>query len=517
MPRAARLVLLALLAPAVAAGQATTGSRYLTDASWTAPFLDHLDRAGLLPGLDPLTRPLSRRAVARAVSAVDTAGLAPAVTTTLGAIATELADPVHAARWALDGRIGMSAASDPSRWILRPFADSAGLYPTGALEASVEFPYGVLVTKPTLDNRLKYDPTYLGKKDRVIAGRDAATYVLASGRWFGAFLGRVDRNWGPPETHGLLLSPVPYSLDHLLVRFGGDRLRLEMLASQLDPIVPWDTATPEPVQRWLVSHRLVVHPSARLAFSLGESILYAGDALPWRFLNPATLGLLTIYDAGPEANALLAADAVWHAGRATRLFGQLLVDDLQVDNSTQGDQEPPAYGLTLGASGGLGRGRFAWTASYTRVSNLAYRTPLNEHQYSVDGLGIAREYSDYDEAQARLTVLAAPGLLLGGSVAVQRQGEGDFHQPYPPVDAFADSLTFLTGTVSTAVQPGLEAAWSPRPWVMARLSLGYRSTSDAGHVAGASEDRWVWRVGVSLRRRYAGTFPTDHAADNRHD
>ncbi len=499
----AALGLALLLAPAAAAQ--APADRYLHPGSWTQPFLDHLDRAGVLRGLDPLTRPLRRGAVAAAVAAAESSALDVPTQGTLRLLAREFPGAADSGvSWELDGRVGVTGASDASRWTLRPQAEAARLHPLGVLEASLAMPHLTVVTVPWLDNRLKYDTLYAGKQDRTIAGRVGTAYVLASWRWFDAFFGTVDRNWGPPEAEGLLVSGAPYTTEHLAVRIGPERLRLEMTVAQLDTLVPWDSVAP--VERWVVSHRLVVRPSASLAFSLGESVVHAGSGTPWRFLNPATMGLLTIYDGADDANSLLGADVVWHAASRLRLFGQVLVDDIQVDNSSLGDQEPPAYAFTAGASGGAFAGRVAWTALYTRVSNLAYRTPRREHQYTSQGVGLARNWSDYDEARARATLLAAPGLLLGASLTIQRQGEGDMRERYPAASTYADSLTFLTGTVERSIQPGLEAAWAPSPWVSVTGSVAWRRTSNVGHAAGVDDDRAVWRFGVSLRRRYGGTF-----------
>jgi hypothetical protein len=496
------LVAVILATPVGAAAQAPA-DRYLLPTSWTQPFLDHLDRAGTLRGLDPLTRPLRRGAVASSIADAEFRADDEITLGTLRLLAREFDEPDSGGTsWVLDARAGISGASDASRWTLRPQTEDARLYPVGALEAVLRLPHVVVTTVPELDNRLKYDTLYTGKQDRVIAGRAGTAYVLASWNTFDAFFGLVDRNWGPPEAEGLLVSSAPYSTEHLALRIGPERLRLEMTVAQLDTLVPWDSVTP--VTRWVVAHRLVVRPTASLALSLGESVVQAGTGTPWRYFNPVTLGLLTNYDGGDDANALLSADVVWQAAARLRLFGQVLVDDIQVDDNAQSDQEPPAYGFTAGASGGLAAGRVAWTVLYTRVSNLAYRTPRREHQYTSRRIGLARNWSDYDEATARATFLAAPGLLLGAGLTLQRQGEGDIRERYPAVSAFADSLAFLTGTVERSVQPSVELAWAPSPWVSVTASGAWRSTSNAGHVAGTDDDRMVWRIGVILRRRYLG-------------
>src|SRR5207247_11366315 len=84
----------------------------------------------------------------------------------------------------------------------------------------------VLVSHPYFDTRLKWDPDYFGKKDRVVAGRTAEAYVSAQWRFGELFFGSVDRNWGPRIADGLLVSPNPYSYDQLDVRIGTEGVYL---------------------------------------------------------------------------------------------------------------------------------------------------------------------------------------------------------------------------------------------------------------------------------------------------
>src|SRR2546422_5865817 len=39
------------------------------------------------------------------------------------------------------------------------------------------------------------------------------------------------------------------------------------------------------------------------------------------------------------------------------VFGQFMLDDIQIDRKTPADQKPSSYGLTVGAKGGLGLDR----------------------------------------------------------------------------------------------------------------------------------------------------------------
>ncbi len=509
------LLLLAALAAPLATPLAaqTESGRSLSVSSWAAPYVEHLVRAGVLRGLDPLSRPLRYGDVARALAAVDTEALAAPARATVRLLQREFGDtaaPDDSVRWRVAAAGGALAASDPSRWALRPGPDTARLLPQLGVEASLEMPHLVLVTHPRIDNRLKYDPDYHGKKDRFIAGRNEDAYVAWDSRWAGVFFGIVDRNWGPPEAEGLLLSPSAYGFDHFLVRLGPRRFRIELLATQLDDLTPWGDSL-HPVSRALTLHRLVVVPSDAVAFSLFEGVVYAGTANdpraiePW-YLNPLNSLLLQQFQDVPGSNALVGLDASARVRGSLRLAGQFYLDDIQIDRRTAGDREPPSYGFTLVGTGGFARGAGSWSALYTRVTNLSYRTPLRQEQYSLRGLGIARNWSDYDQATVRATADAAPRLLASLELTWLRQGEGDFRLPYPQVADYPTTPTFLQGVVERTARVAAQAVWTPVPDVTLSADVGRHFIANAGHVSGRSAQRWVWRVGVEVRRAAAGTL-----------
>ena len=510
----ARATFLLLLTATATPLAAQTGSgRALSVSSWASPYVEQLIRAGVLRGLDPLTRPLRRGDVAQALAAVDSTALSASTRATVRMLQREFEDTAVAedsVRWRIEAAGGLLAASDPSRWALRPGADSGRVYPQLGVEASLEMPHLVLVTHPRIDNRLKYDPDYHGRQDRFVAGRNEDAYAAYESRFLGLFFGTVDRNWGPPETEGLLLSPSSYGFDHLLVRLGPRRLRVELLATQLDDLTPWGDST-HPVSRALTLHRLVAVPSDAIAFSLFEGVVYAGTANdprsvePW-YLNPLNSLLLEEYQNVPPSNALVGVDVSARAGGTARLAGQFYLDDFQIDRKTAADREPPSYGLTLVGTGGWGRGAGSWSALYTRVTNLAYRTPARQEQYTQRGLGIGRNWSDYDQATVRATANAAPRLLASLELTWLRQGEGDFRLQYPQVGDYPTTPTFLQGVVERTARVAVQAVWTPASDITVSADVGRHFIANAGHVSGRSASRWVWRLGLEVRRGAEGTL-----------
>ena len=500
--------------PAETAPRGLESGLYLPLDSWTTPFVEHLIRAGVLQGLDPLTRPLKRADVARAVAAVDTSDLAASVKSQLRLLAWELEERPDTVRWKVDGGVSVEGASDASRWAWRPSKDSSGVFPRADLAFSLEMPHFAFVTHPAADNRLRHDPEYIGKKDRFVAGRNDEAYLIGSWKYLDVFFGIADRNWGSPDVQGLLLSNAPYAYDHLFLRLGPRRLRLEMLVTQLNDLPTWADSVGQQqtgplARRFLSVHRLVVMPSDRVAFSLSEAMLYANEGginrgfEPW-YLNPLNLWLLAQYQGKTTGNSLLAGDVTWQARRDLRFFGQLYLDDIQVDRTQKSDREPPGYGFTLDASGGALGGAVSWTAFYTKVTNLAYRTPANQEQYTSDSVGLARAQDDYDQLTARVTTAPALRALLTGELTYIRQGQGTIGTHYPAVSQYADSLWFLTGVVQRTLRVAAQASWTPVPGVNLSADVGRHFIWNANHVQGVRGDRWVWRLRAEIRRRVSG-------------
>jgi len=509
-----RVLFLSLLAtlPLATTLQGQSASPYVPLSYWGMPYVEHFIARGVLVDPAPLTRPLRAADLVSALQTMDTAALSPRERAVVRRIAADLDLREQGPVGRIEGHLGATAATNALRDPLeigrgvprRPDGPSRG-FVAGGLDLRLLFGPLVLVTHPVFDTRLKFDPDYEGKKDRTIAGRNAEAYVSAQWRYGDLFFGSLDRNWGPPAAQSLLLSASPYSYDHFALSLGTRGLRLEALLTQLDDIN--DTAGIAE-HRYFVAHRLVFHPPGRTSVALweGEVLAGAGRQLePW-YANVLNLGLLAQYDQGSAANSLVGFDVRTAVGR-TALFASLLIDDIQVDRgggAASGNNEPPSYGATLGAQGALGPA--AWTAFYTRVANLTYRTPNPAETVERRGVGLGRNFSDYDQATVRASLLAAPGALLTSEVTLLRQGEGDFRLPYPAVAAYDSTPTFLAGTVQRTVRLALGARVDRPRWSLAGDGGVHLVHNDA-HVAGAQATRWVGSVQFTWRFRGERALP----------
>src|SRR5438128_898129 len=410
--RLALLMVTLLVSPALTGGAklaAQEPSPYLPLAHWATPYLEHLIARGAIADPSPLSRPFVQADVAAALSTADTTRLSGAERRVVRAILAALGrPPADGKPWArADGHVAATGASHARRDPLRAAGPGHGTAAAGVAIQALLGPIAV-VTHPYLDTRLKYDPDYDGKKNRVIAGRTAEAYLDARWRFGELFFGSLDRNWGPPALEGLIVSPSPYSYDHLALSLGTRRIQVQGIVTELDDLP--DTAG-QSNHRFFIAHRLLWRPSNATTLGFWEGAIAAGRARtlePW-FANILNLGLLVEYDRNVSVNSLLGADFETRLGQS-KLFAQLLLDDIQIDRATAADSEPAAYGLTLGATTVVRD--VVLTGYYTRVANLTYRTPNPAETVESRFVGLGRNFSDYEQATLVASLVAGPGVLL---------------------------------------------------------------------------------------------------------
>ena len=503
---ALRVATLLLLSPALTGGAMLAGqevSPYLPLGHWATPYLEHLIARRAIADPSPLSRPFTQADVVRALSAADTTRLGGAERQVVRAILAALGrPPADGKPWArADGHVAATGASHARRDPLRAAGPGRGTAAGGLAIQALLGPVAV-VTHPYFDTRLKYDPDYDGKKDRFIAGRTAEAYVDARWRFGELFFGSLDRNWGPPALEGLIVSPSPYSYDHLALALGTRRLQIQGIVTELDDLADTSGA---PNHRFFVAHRLLWRPSDATTLGFWEGEIAAGRTRtlePW-FANILNLGLLVEYDRNVKVNSLLGVDFESRLG-GVRVFAQALLDDIQIDRQAASDSEPPSYGITLGAETVV-RG-VVITGFYTQVANLTYRTPNPAEAVESRLVGLGRNFSDYDQLTLRAGLLAGPGVLLQPEATLLRQGEGDFRLPYPPVAAYGTTPTLFAGVVERTVRLAVGAAWQRGAWGLSGDG-GVHFIRNAGHVSGASQTKWIGALTLAYRFHLEGVLP----------
>ena len=475
------------LAPARAMAQA---SAYISLDDPRLPLLEHLITRGDIDDPSPMVRPFRRADAIRVLAAADSSIRSSALIRRLG---TELED-LPETSWSLAGRAGAQAYSHARRELLRP-AGPSGARPYVELRGTATFGNIVAVTRPVVEPRITDDLDWPGRRDVEVAGRIVDAYLSAQFRYATLSYGQLDRNLGPPGLPGFPLSNYAYVREGLAFEVGTSSLRLSALATNLEDQID---SLGQTVHRYYFVHRLQSDLSRRLSLALWEGVVLTGADRNFeaRYRNPLSLSYLaTTLGLGDRGNVLLGLDVRWRAFRRTTLYAQIAVDDFWYQDRQRNRDR---WGFTLSAEGPLGRAA-AWRGLYTQVSSLALRA-FNPHENFTDsGVGIGRNFSDYDQLSLRVTVPVMERWLISPEVTVLRQGEGRINDPYPQPDAsgILDTPSLFIGVVERTYRAAVALIGVAGPLELAG-EAGFHHVINDGHVAGRTEDRFVGRIQATL-------------------
>lgn len=379
-------------------------------------------------------------------------------------------------------------------------ADGPGGVPPGA---DLRFALGADafagVARLRLDRALRMDPEFTGKKDRSITARMQDAYLIARSRYVLVSAGRVARNWGPTPLDGLQLGAYADTYDHLFLEIGVESLHLTSIVARLDDMT---VGTDSVAQRYFTAHRLTAR-WRQVEVAAGEAVVYGGLSRGFEpsLANPFSLLDLLQYTERKSLNVNYALDVAWRPGAQGLYSVQLLVDDFQVDRCGVQCAEPASTGFSMVADAVPFVASARAFASYTRVSNLTYRSALPWERYSSFDLSLGRGQSDYDETRAGVEVappLGGPLRLYG---AYRRQGEGDYRQPFPAVIDNPNTPAIFAGVVTRVARAG--AAWSRSGRVSWTADVGYNWASNAEHVTGRRTGGFEGRIRVSVTPLFA--------------
>src|SRR5216117_1603565 len=347
-----RYLILSLILPFPLATQ--QASPYIPIGHWSTPYVEHLISAGVITDPSPLTRPFKGADLVRVLRVADTTGATAAIRAMVRRLTREFETAERRPYYWGEASIGMAAGNYARRDPLR--ADtSSHAFAKGGLELHTGFGPVVLVTHPSFDTRLQLDPDWYGVADN--ASRFEEAYITGQWRYAELVFGVLDRNWGPSEIQGLLLSDNPYSLASLALSIGTPHIHLQGLAAQLDTR---SDPTGTPVNRYMVQHRLLIRPRGPWTAVVWEASVLSGvgrQLEPW-YLDIVQVGLVQASNTNTSANFFAGLDFQREGG--VSLFGQFMLDDIQVSRSAPEDEKPASYGFTIGAKGRLFSSAASW-------------------------------------------------------------------------------------------------------------------------------------------------------------
>ncbi len=347
----------------------------------------------------------------------------------------------------------------------------------GASSIAVQFPLG--------SNLLFYGRAIAGGE----VGDTLRSEVYASfqlGSVFGQ-LGRTSFAWGPSLRSNLLLSDNAGTLPVLSFSTELPRARLTKVIVLLErPVLagplPGVSFAPRPgvlfATRldWSITQqfRLGVSEVVVTTWSFPLSFYHLFQPLPGFF---STVAAPLMYDAlGLPHHIMATVDFDWLTSPGTRLYGELMIDDIPPDRAR----------VRMGLLGGLylsdpfRTGRTGLRLEYSLVTNETYNYP-NGLDYTYQGRGLGHWLGpDGDDIYLELSHRVNESATLQVSYAYTRHGQG-----IAGYGSFGSGGFSLSGIVESRQTMGFQLHTIHSPSLESRLTFELSSVSNRANVAGA--------------------------------
>ena len=403
-------------------------------------------------------------------------------------------DDAEHSRFDLSARIEGQIDADPDT--LR-IANFSGLHVRGALG----FDRWVLQSHwlvGKVDSASRFgDPIVTGEDLIATAEQALVAYSSMSDSWGGRF-GRGRWHWGPGNEASLLLSKTsaPITALELHAVLAGGRLVLTSLSATLKAAAG----------EQLAAHRVEWRATDGLRLGASEAAVYASSG--WRPLYAVGVLPYTVSqrlesqdepgsDPALRNNVMVSFDASWRIAPGTRVYGELLVDDLHARTRNN----PDKLGYQLGWDGvGTALGsRLRWNGEYTRLTPYVY-TSFFGREASAQGRPLGFPTGP-DARRLRLWAACDPSddFELSATATRTEKGENDLGEPFVPGSLRGRSIWTPLGVVERTSAIEAQLRWWPAGGMDLALVGGYEWRENAGHVSGRDRDRgriaFIARVG----------------------
>jgi hypothetical protein len=310
--------------------------------------------------------------------------------------------------------------------------------------------------------------------------------------------GRSRWHWGPGEEASLLLSKTSAPIT-------GVALRGRIAPLRADAIALSATLRSSSGEQ-LAAHRLEWQPSDGLRLGLAEAARYRAETweplyligvLPYVLVQRLLVQDQSESTAVVRNNVLLSIDAAWRLAAGTRMYGELLIDDVQ-GRSTR---SPDKLGWQLGLEGvGTARGtRVSWGTEYTRISRFVY-TSYFGREFTAQGSPLGFPTGpDARRVRVRGALDPSPAWQLTAAVARTDKGENDLDEPFVPGSPPVKAGRF-EGVVEKRRELELGVRWWPASGVDVAVTGGFAWIENLGHLAGVDDEGAFGSLRVRLVR-----------------
>ncbi len=362
-----------------------------------------------------------------------------------------------------------------------------------------------------------YDPNYSGYKWRGIAAYTEQAYINIAYEHLQIKFGRDFLRWGVGQSGTLVLSDRTIPLDQFNFKMDIGPLRFSFVTAQLNSIEVNDSTGNFRANRFIAGHRLALHLlNGRFQFAVSELILYGGENTYFNmtYLNPFIFYHGAKKNGAPDNNVLPSIDALFYPFPHWRLYGSILIDDIQLDKKTPGDLEPNEIGWLIGSQyadpfhiEGL-----TLSAEYVRIANRTYKTPFPWERFSYRRKPLGYPLgTDLEYFQLGTEKWFGPKWIVKTKFSVLNKGEGSifsaWDEPwmnYTVEQGYHEKFPF--GIVEKTKTVAISFFYNPFQWLSSSMELRYLSINNFDHHEGQNKTDVLWRFGLTVRFNYLKDF-----------
>lgn len=335
-------------------------------------------------------------------------------------------------------------------------------------------------------------------KEKITGWLDNAAVYFCQKGIFGS-VGRSYLIWGPQQRDALLISDNSPAFDRIWLGYEHRFFRFDYVIARLDDIRHNDST----LVRYFSAHRLSFRKKGVFEFGLSEVALYGGynRSLEWRYLNPFLLYYWEQYNLRSDDNLFLGLDASIFWPKRCRAFGELMIDDFQIDFKSEPHQV--GYKLGIDAMEPFGLSRLFSSVSYTRVNTTVYGQNRLQNLYLNAGQPIGYfGGNDQDRAMALLRYHVSTSCDLELELQYNRRGEGriELHSS----SAVPKGVKFPSGIVEKSPSVRLTAALFGGDLWQGHITCDYQHFANYRHQRGCSHDQFG--MGLKLSYFLQGSF-----------
>jgi len=351
-----------------------------------------------------------------------------------------------------------------------------------------------------LDERRARDEKYRGKKWRGFAGDVEYAFGSYQTNRVHLLVGRFSQFWG--ERQSLFLSPER-KLDGFAYALKWGNLTVSYRLARLDGLNTDIDAVAQFENRYFAGHRLDMHFSPQFRLGLIETVIFGGVGrqLDLFYLNPIIFYHGSQLNEDVNDNTLLGFDFTYKPARGYKFFGQLLIDDIQLDNKSRGDKEPTEMGILLTGYIADVLPSYDLTMDYSRVTNWTFNQIAPRNRYTIDNnlIGAALG-NDYDLSTISLTRWFGTSVNSSLTFRYLRQGEGSidaiWSEPWITAEG-AYTEPFPTGVVEkiAIVSAGLKGF--VKTFGFFDIETGIEQIRNQGHVNGKEQTVPFFQLKIS--------------------